>query len=169
MLVQELKESVCHLDPSIRGVKEHPFSVMSPTPGVLLDYEMKLSDETLQAPMGVFFPSVFCLPDDHTPLMWGQQPLNPDCEDIFDEANWVGEGGSNPQGKGVGSACKSEAQGVSSSVSASLGSGNGNAELPEATKRLKNVPPGKLLGLDQAVHFSIDCASKESGMSVLAM
>ena len=160
VLIQELKESVCHLDPSIRGVKEHPFSVLSPTPGVLLDYEMKLSDETLQAPMGVFFPSVFCLPDDHTPLMWGQQPLNPDCEDIFDESHWVGEGGAAPQAKGAGPPSKTESQGMTSSASAALGSGNGAAELPEATKRLKTVPAGKLLGLDQAVHFSIDCASK---------
>ncbi len=80
------------MDPSIRGVKEHQFSVLSPTPGVLLDYEMKLSDEALQAPMGVFFPSVFCLPDDRTPLMWGQEPLGPDREDIFDEGHWSSEG-----------------------------------------------------------------------------
>ncbi len=153
---------MCHLDPSVRGVKEHPFSVMSPTPGVLLDYEMKLSDETLQAPMGVFFPSVFCLPDDHTPLMWGQQLLYPDCEDLFDEGHWMGEGGTAPQGKGA----VSKNEGVSSSANAAISS-NGIAELPEATKRLKNVPAGKLLGLDQAVHFSIDCASKRCMKSMM--
>ena len=39
VLIQEveLKESICHLDQSIRGVKEHQFSVLSLTPGVLLD------------------------------------------------------------------------------------------------------------------------------------
>lgn len=159
VLVQELKESICHLDPSIRGVKEHQFSVLSPTPGVLLDYDMKLSDEALQAPMGVFFPSVFCLPDDHTPLMWGQEPLGPDGEDIYDEGHWSAEGcvGTQVRG-GSGGVGKMETQGMSVNGGVANGSVQ-EQELPEATKRLRSVPAGKLLGLDQAVHLSIDCAS----------
>ena len=163
VLVQELKESVCHMDPSLRGVKEHQFSVLSPTPGVLLDYEMKLSDEAIQAPMGVFFPSVFCLPDDHTPLMWGQEPLRPDCGDIYDEGHWTAEGGAGVPAKGgpAGAAGKAtESQGTAVANGGVSGGGCGQGELPEATKRLRSVPAGKLLGLDQAVHLSIDCASK---------
>lgn len=159
MLVQELKESVCHLDPSIRGVKEHQFFVLSPTPGILLDYEMKLSDEAIQAPMGVFFPSVFCLPDDHTPLMWGQEPLAPDCEDIYDEGHWSAEGGVGSQVRGVGGTGKAEGQGTTTTTNGGMSNGCVQGELPEATKRLRSVPAGKLLGLDQAVHLSIDCAS----------
>lgn len=161
VLIRELKESVCHLDPSIRGVKEHQFSVLSPTPGILLDYEMKLSDETLQAPMGVFFPSVFCLPDDHTPLMWGQELQGPDCEDIYDEGHWNIEGGIGGPMKGVGGTGK---EGMATNGSGVVGSTQGQGELPEATKRLRSVPAGKLLGLDQAVHLSIDCASKKAHM-----
>ena len=120
---------------------------------------MKLSDEALQAPMGVFFPSVFCLPDDHTPLMWGQEPLGPDCGDIFDEAHWSNEGGTGTQVRGgVGGSGKAEMQGVSGNGDVVTGREEG--ELPEATKRLRSVPAGKLLGLDQAVHLSIDCASE---------
>ena len=156
------------MDASIRGVKEHQFSVLSPTPGVLLDYEMKLSDEALQAPMGVFFPSVFCLPDDHTPLMWGQEPLAPDCQDIYDEGHWTVEGVTGSQvkgekggGGGGGSGGKGEAQSNAAAGNGGVASGGcGQGELPEATKRLRGVPAGKLLGIDQAVHLSIDCASE---------
>ena len=63
VLLQQLKESVCHMDATQWGVHDYQFSVMSKTPGNLLDYEIKLSDEALLAPMGVFFPSSFCLPD----------------------------------------------------------------------------------------------------------
>ena len=149
------------MDPSVRGVKEHPFSVLTPTPGILLDYEMKLSDEALQAPMGIFFPSVFCLPDDHTPLMWGQKPLQPDCEDVFDEGHWNTDGGTGFQAKAAGPLGKGDVQGIPSFSGGTAGGGGiDQGELPEATKRLKTVPAGKLLGLDQAVHFSIDCASE---------
>ena len=131
---------------------------MSKNPGILLDYEIKLSDEAIQAPMGMFFPSVFCLPDDNTPLMWGQDPLSPDREDIYDEGHWTTEGGVGPQVKGMGNAGKNEAQGTSTNGGVTNGS-DYQEELPEATKRLKGVTPGKLLGLDQAIHLSIDCAS----------
>ena len=36
----------------------------------------------------------------------------------------------------------------------------GGMALPEATRRLWDVPPGKIFGLDEAIHFSIDCASE---------
>ncbi len=71
MLIQQLKESVCHLDSTLHGVGDNQFTVMSKSPGVLLDYEMKLSDEALHAPMGLFFPSTFCLPD-NCRLMMGE-------------------------------------------------------------------------------------------------
>ncbi len=140
--------------------------MLSPTPGILLDYEMKLSGEAIQAPMGGFFPSVFCLPDDHTPLMWGQELLAPDCQDVYDEGHWTAEGVTGSQvkgekgGGGGGGGGKNEAQGTLAGNGGVASSGCGQGELPEATKRLRSVPAGKLLGIDQAVHLSIDCASK---------
>jgi len=148
LLVQQLKESVCHLDPSLWGTREHQFSVMSPTPKVLLDYNIKLADEAIFAPMGVFFPSAFCLPDDHV-LMVGQEVASADSEDIYDETNWVTEG----QAQQVKVAA-SKAVGMEASLLQTAG----DTGLPEATKRLQMVTPGKILGLDQAIHFSIDCA-----------
>ena len=53
------------------GVHDHPFSVMAAAPGKVLDYEMKMGDESIVAPMGVFFPRAFCLRDDQ-PLMEGE-------------------------------------------------------------------------------------------------
>ena len=63
-------------------------------------------------------------------LFTGQPSLAADLEDLYDEAHWTDQG-----------------QGMSEVV-------------PQATLRLKNVPPGKILSLDQAIHFSIDCACK---------
>ena len=125
---------------------------MSPTPGILLDYEIKLADETLYPPMGVFFPSVFCLPENGV-LMSGQSALVSDPEDLFDEGHWVADGGAGQQVKGGGGN-----KGVNNEGSGPLDSD----ALPEVTKRLQGVEPGKILGLDQAVHFSIDCACEWS-------
>ena len=72
VLLQQLKESVCHMDATQWGIHDYQFSVMSKTPGYLLDYEIKLADEALLAPMGVFFPSSFCLPD-NCELMTGER------------------------------------------------------------------------------------------------
>ena len=164
MLIQQLKESVCHLDPSVWGIKEHPFVVMSPTPGTLLDYEIKLADESIVAAMGVFFPSAFCLPDDVV-LMTGQDGPRPDPGDLYDEAHWTADGQGGAQGSkasGGGGASKSAA----SNSGGGGGGGDraspsgGEASLPEAAKRLRNVAPGKILSIDQAVHLSIDCACK---------
>lgn len=64
------------MDATQSGVHDYQFSVMSETPGNLLDYEIKLSDEALLAPMGVFFPSSFCLPDNRH-LMAGETTSSP--------------------------------------------------------------------------------------------
>ena len=101
VLIQHLKESICHMDPTLWGVKDYQFSVMTPTPGVLHDYEIKLSDETILAPLGMFFPQAFCLPL-HIPLMRGQEVAPANNEDLFDEAHWttdVGGAGGGAQSK----------------------------------------------------------------------
>ena len=124
---------------TITGIRAHAFSVTSRETSVVHDYEMKLSDQGILAAMGVFYPSTFCLPD-RSPLMFGQVPPPPDPEDLFDEGHWLD---SQPQQQSRPVPVKCE-------VAPEL--------LPEATKRLGSVHPGKILGLDQAIHFSIDCA-----------
>ena len=73
----------------------------------------------------------------------GQPPLAADSEDLYDEAHWT-----------------DQTQGTQSVKPSSGGqvSGGPPEVVPQATLRLQNVPPGKILSLDQAIHFSIDCA-----------
>ena len=147
------------MDATQHGLHDYQFSVMSKTPGKLLDYEIKLSDEALLAPMGVFFPSSFCLPDNRhlmaggytvaTLLQYdvidpsGQPALTADPEDLYDETHWM-DGATGTQ------AVKPSSGGQTTGVPSEV--------VPQATLRLQNVPLGKILSLDQAIHFSIDCA-----------
>ena len=164
VLIQQLKESVCNLDSTIWGVRDYQFSVMSSTPGTLMDYEIKLSDEGITAAMGVFFPAAFCLPEKKQ-LMFGQDPQGPDLEDLFDEGHWnpdvlsnqqtkMGGASSSPRGDSPEQQLKDLFVGVKHELRPNeLG-------MPEVTRRLRGVDHGRVLPLDQAVHFSIDCACK---------
>ncbi|XP_064406302.1 actin-related protein 8-like isoform X2 [Halichondria panicea] len=153
VLIQQLKETVCHLDATIWGVRNYQFSVMSPLPGRLLDYEIKLSDEGIIAAMGMFFPAAFCLPD-YTFLMRGQQPQAPEREDLLEEcldiplAQRPVEQSEN---------LTSEEQLAGMFVGHPLRPGE--VGLPEVTRRIRRVNKGRVLPLDQAVHLSISCTS----------
>ena len=57
------------------------------------------------------------------------------------------------QTKGGGAAGSS-----SSAKNAAADRPSGSDILPEAVKRLQAIEEGRILALDQAVHFSIDCA-----------
>ncbi len=74
--------------------------------------------------------------------------LPPHREDLFDEAHWTSEA-QYQQNKLV-------AMATAGAMRPDGGAENGVAY--EAAKRLMSVSPGRILGLDQAVHFSIDCA-----------
>lgn len=154
VLIQQLKETVCHLDVSIWGVRDYQFSVLSHVPGCLLDYEIKLSDEGIIAGMGVFYPSAFCLPS-HTLLMRGQEPQGPDREDVLDESPDV-----PPARSQIDEDLSIEEQLRKVFDSHSLQAGE--VGLPEVTRRLRRVDKGGVLSLDQAVHLSISCASMYS-------
>ncbi|XP_043089332.1 actin-related protein 8 isoform X2 [Puntigrus tetrazona] len=58
MLLQQLKESFCHLDQDISGLQDHEFRTCFPDSPVLL-YQLRLGDEKLQAPMTLFYPAAF--------------------------------------------------------------------------------------------------------------
>ncbi|KAM9343446.1 actin-related protein 8 [Pholidichthys leucotaenia] len=57
-LLQHLKETFCHLDQDISGLQDHEFQARFPDAPALL-YQVRLGDEKLQAPMGLFYPSMF--------------------------------------------------------------------------------------------------------------
>lgn len=163
VLIQQLKESVCHLDSTIWGVRDYQFSVMSSTPGTLMDYEIKLSDEGICSAMGVFYPAAFCLPGKEQ-LMFGQDPQGPDLEDLFDEGHWnpdvhvlanqqSKEGGADSSPRGVDTDQQLKDLFVGGLRSNEQGT-------PEVTRRLRGVDHGGVLPLDQAIRFSIDCSCK---------
>ncbi|XP_056128802.1 actin-related protein 8 [Lampris incognitus] len=57
-LLQHLKETFCHLDQDISGLQNHEFRTRFPEAPALL-YQVRLGDEKLQAPMGLFYPTTF--------------------------------------------------------------------------------------------------------------
>lgn len=57
-LLQHLKETFCHLDQDISGLQDHEFQTRFPEAPALL-YQVRLGDEKLQAPMGLFYPTTF--------------------------------------------------------------------------------------------------------------
>ncbi|XP_061913892.1 actin-related protein 8 isoform X2 [Entelurus aequoreus] len=57
-LLQHIKETLCHLDQDISGLQDHEFQTRFPDAPALL-YQVRLGDEKLQAPMGLFYPSTF--------------------------------------------------------------------------------------------------------------
>ena len=76
-------------------------------------------------------------------LIVGQPALTSDPEDLYDEGHWT----------------EAQSQSVRPSGGQISSAPAGVLEVvPQATLRLQNVPPGKILSLDQAIHFSIDCA-----------
>uniref|UniRef100_A0A671R0V9 Actin-related protein 8 n=1 Tax=Sinocyclocheilus anshuiensis TaxID=1608454 RepID=A0A671R0V9_9TELE len=82
ILLQQLKESFCHLDQDISGLQDHEFRTCFPDSPVLL-YQLRLGDEKLQAPMALFYPAAFGIVGQKmTSLLHRSQG---DAEDAHDE------------------------------------------------------------------------------------
>lgn len=82
LLIEDLKEGFCHLDLTSTGLKTLEFQVDKPFQP-LAQYEFMLGDQVILAPMGIFFPEAFLLPEEQ--LMRGQPVLSADSEDLWDE------------------------------------------------------------------------------------
>ncbi|XP_029362964.1 actin-related protein 8 [Echeneis naucrates] len=81
-LLQHLKETFCHLDQDISGLQDHEFQTRFPEAPALL-YQVRLGDEKLQAPMGLFYPTTFGIVGQKmTSLQYRSQG---DSEDPHDE------------------------------------------------------------------------------------
>lgn len=81
-LLQHLKETFCHLDQDISGLQDHEFQTRFPDAPALL-YQIRLGDEKLQAPMGLFYPTTFGIVGKKmTSLQYRSQG---DSEDPYDE------------------------------------------------------------------------------------
>ncbi|XP_034393581.1 actin-related protein 8 [Cyclopterus lumpus] len=81
-LLQHLKETFCHLNQDISGLQDHEFQTRLPEAPALL-YQVRLGDEKLQAPMGLFYPTTFGIVGQKmTSLQYRSQG---DSEDPHDE------------------------------------------------------------------------------------
>ncbi|XP_068195966.1 actin-related protein 8 [Antennarius striatus] len=81
-LLQHLKETFCHLDQDISGLQDHEFQTRFPEAPALL-YQVRLGDEKLKAPMGLFYPTTFGIVGQKmTSLQYRSQG---DSEDPHDE------------------------------------------------------------------------------------
>ncbi|XP_061622169.1 actin-related protein 8 isoform X3 [Phyllopteryx taeniolatus] len=81
-LLQHIKETLCHLDQDISGLQDHEFQTRFPDSPAFL-FQVRLGDEKLQAPMGLFYPSTFGIVGQKmTSLQYRSQG---DAEDPHDE------------------------------------------------------------------------------------
>ncbi|XP_034027574.1 actin-related protein 8 [Thalassophryne amazonica] len=81
-LLQHLKETFCHLDQDISGLQDHEFQTRFPESPALL-YQVRLGDEKLQAPMGLFYPTMFGIVGQKMTSL--QYRSHGDSEDPYDE------------------------------------------------------------------------------------
>uniref|UniRef100_A0A8C8A8D3 Actin related protein 8 n=1 Tax=Oryzias sinensis TaxID=183150 RepID=A0A8C8A8D3_9TELE len=81
-LLQHLKEIFCHLNQDISGLQDHEFQTRFPEAPALL-YQIRLGDEKLQAPMGLFYPTTFGIVGQKMTLL--QHRYQGDPEDPHDE------------------------------------------------------------------------------------
>lgn len=87
LLLQQLKETLCHLDQDISGLQDHEFRTRFPESQALL-YQLRLGDEKLQAPMALFYPTTFGIVGQKmTSLQYRSQG---DAEDPHDEHYLLG-------------------------------------------------------------------------------
>ncbi|KAF6205312.1 hypothetical protein GE061_019482 [Apolygus lucorum] len=60
ILLEKLKQETCHVDLDICGCREKSFVVRQPLKPVL-KYTIQIGDECMIAPLGLFYPELFCL------------------------------------------------------------------------------------------------------------
>ncbi|XP_033746554.1 actin-related protein 8-like [Pecten maximus] len=82
LLLQEYKESYCHLDQDNFGVKDRSILIRKPEQNII-KYAMKFGDETILAPMSVFFPDMLGLQGSN--LIHVQSRSDGDPQDPHDE------------------------------------------------------------------------------------
>ncbi|XP_074639693.1 actin-related protein 8-like isoform X1 [Acropora palmata] len=152
LLLHELKVTFCHLSEDIVGGQVHEFQVHRPfqTPR---SYQLKIGDEALEAPMGMFFPQLFGIVGEK--LVCTKDREYDDPEDLYDDRYLLESQRTQDQ----------------SSKSSSSKSGPTIESVPDpdqdmttaiktGTKQMK-LAPDKSLGLDQAILHSINCCTTE--------
>uniref|UniRef100_A0A8D3BW21 Actin-related protein 8 n=1 Tax=Scophthalmus maximus TaxID=52904 RepID=A0A8D3BW21_SCOMX len=181
-LLQQLKETFCHLNQDISGLQDHEFQTRFPESPALL-YQVRLGDEKLQAPMGLFYPTTFGIVGQKMSSL--QYRSQGDAEDPHDEHYLLATQSKQDQSsksagdrKGIsrpGGALDGEmsSQGGGMQGEMELGPAQGellmgagdideplSAHLSRKTA-IMNQFESKALGLDKAILHSIDCCASD--------
>uniref|UniRef100_A0A3Q2C7B5 Actin-related protein 8 n=1 Tax=Cyprinodon variegatus TaxID=28743 RepID=A0A3Q2C7B5_CYPVA len=166
-LLQHLKETFCHLDQDISGLQDHEFQTRFPETPALL-YQIRLGDEKLQAPMGLFYPSTFGIVGQKMTSL--QHRSQGSSEDPHDEHYLLAT-----QSKGDQSSKSAAERKAVSRPSGEMelgpaqgeglmGSGEVEESLSSHQSRKTAIISqfeGKALGLDKAILHSIDCCASD--------
>uniref|UniRef100_A0A8D0CZ17 Actin-related protein 8 n=1 Tax=Sander lucioperca TaxID=283035 RepID=A0A8D0CZ17_SANLU len=178
-LLQHLKETFCHLNQDISGLQDHEFQTRFPEAPALL-YQVRLGDEKLQAPMGLFYPTTFGIVGQKmTSLQYRSQG---DSEDPHDEHYLLAtqskqdqssksaadrKGISRPGGGLDGEmsrAMKVEMEFGPAQGECLMGAGEVEEPLSAHLSRKTAIMSqfeSKALGLDKAILHSIDCCGSD--------
>ncbi|XP_002166225.2 actin-related protein 8 isoform X1 [Hydra vulgaris] len=81
-LLQELKETFCHLSLALPSGQVHEFQVVTPDKNIQT-YKLRLGDEPLIAPVGMFIPSLFGITSSR--LIETYSDVDHDPEDLMDD------------------------------------------------------------------------------------
>ncbi|XP_055503485.1 actin-related protein 8 isoform X2 [Leucoraja erinacea] len=136
LLLQQLKETFCHLDQDISGIQDHEFKIRHPDSPALL-YQLRLGDEKLQAAKAIA-----------------------ERKALAKYAGFEAELGA-PNCDGVE---KSHELELASSQHDCVLAGNDSEDLPAALMARKTTVSqfeGKALGLDKSILHSIDCCGSD--------
>uniref|UniRef100_A0A3Q1CT58 Actin-related protein 8 n=1 Tax=Amphiprion ocellaris TaxID=80972 RepID=A0A3Q1CT58_AMPOC len=177
-LLQHLKETFCHLDQDMSGLQDHEFQTRFPEAPALL-YQVRLGDEKLQAPMGLFYPTTFGIvgqkmtslqfrsqgdsddPHDEHYLLATQSKQDQSSKSAADRKAVSRPGGGLD---GELSRMQGEMELLPAQGECLMGAGEVEEPLSAHVSRKSAIMSqfeSKALGLDKAVLHSIDCCASD--------
>ncbi|XP_064474750.1 actin-related protein 8-like isoform X2 [Ornithodoros turicata] len=162
MLLQELKESMCHVNLDICGARERSFQVKHPSKP-LIEYKIKVGDECLIAPLALFRPDILGLTG---PKQVRVQHRNPgDPEDPHDENYLIQTQRRGAREVVDGSQASDAASQLDDSQMGQAGLDDDDVVAPEAASVASSATMrdndgefqcDQLLGIDQAIIQCVD-------------
>uniref|UniRef100_A0A3Q3X7J4 Uncharacterized protein n=1 Tax=Mola mola TaxID=94237 RepID=A0A3Q3X7J4_MOLML len=169
-LLQHLKETFCHLDQDISGLQDHEFQTRFPEAPAFL-YQVRLGDEKLEAPMGLFYPTSFGIVGQKmTSLQYRSQG---DTEDPHDEHYLLATQSKqdtvtqiHPQSDYLKGRTKGGEMELGPTQGECLMGAGGEVEEPLSAHFARKTAimsqfESKALGLDKAILHSIDCCASD--------
>lgn len=167
LLMEELKETFCHMESDRVSPENQEFHIRRPGQNSLL-YPIVLGDETLEAPLSIFFPKAFGLKMTDSNVHFAIR--NPgDAEDPMDEHYLMQTRSKNWENRllkrtKTGNMANNLSNSTLDENIEKMEDENGEDLDDEETQQMCNIKPpnevapapGGLLGLDQAIIWSIE-------------